>query len=250
MERLRPFDLTRLLGIVGLFGLVWWSIGFHQDAVDAMTDDASGAEALGSEPVDDDVIPDEEPPRYLAFSIGIPSGAYRIADLPDSEDTDYTLREPNEQDLNDRGSLAPGRYGTSFGVEGCSFELRRVMRTRVEEVIGRDHLAEGRLLVDINGIEPDRFVSSPECGDWVPWSPVAEPLQEAGNGDYWIGDLAHGTWTVPEGCIWEEVVGFRGANLWDVKDSAWGPTELVIDDETLGIRLRNCHLPMTLDDPS
>jgi hypothetical protein len=113
-------------------------------------------------------------------------------------------------------------------------------------VIGQDHLADGRLLVSFNDVEPDLFSARPGCGVWVPWSPVIEPLEEAVDGDYWVGDLAAGTWSVPDDCLWEKVVAFRGAALVDVEESGFGPEPLVIDDETLGVRIRGCAEPVAL----
>lgn len=251
MDRFGPLDITRLLGIALLSALVAWSFGYYQDAVQTIQEDQDGPARSLARSVQEEVdltSADAEPPRYLALTVGFPSGAYRVADVPDSRDRDYTLRDRDAAEAAEAlEELEPGLYGTSFTTEGCSFELRRVMRTRIEQVIGQDFLRDGRLLVDINGVEPDSFISASECGEWVPWSPVVEPLTTADNGDYWIGDLARGTWDVPEGCVWEKVAGFRGANLWDVEESAWGPGELVIDEDTLGVRLRNCQLPITLN---
>lgn len=261
MDRRRSFDFSRLFGIAVLFGLFVWSFGVHRDTVAAMQNDRTTAPTgtLGVETVEELELAEEVQPEYLAFSVGIQSGAYDIADDPNSRDRDYTAKASKSTDEPEtefdafanyvppeQGTLNPGLYGTAFGVEDCSFELRRVMRTKVEKVVGQDFLTEGRLLVTINEIEPDRFVSAPSCGDWVPWSPVTEPLDIAGNGDYWIGDLKRGTWEVPTGCIWEKVVGFRGASLWDVEQSARGPVELIVDDETLGVRIRGCSAPLTL----
>lgn len=271
MTRLHDVDITRIVGLGLMIGLVAWSVAFFQESVEAIEVDS----AVGSDPSADRSLArgserdDGKQPEFLAFHAGFKPGIYDISDLPGSRDRDYQIRSSGSSDSRstgestaspsdpapgvlanyvpeEQGSLAPGLYSTSFGVEQCSFELHRVMRTRVEQVIGREYLAEGRLLVTINEIEPDRFVSTPSCGDWVPWSPVTEPLAVAGNGDYWIGDLEHGTWTVPTGCIWEKVVGFRGASLWDVEESARGPVELVVDEDTLGIRLRGCRQPATL----
>jgi hypothetical protein len=80
----------------------------------------------------------------------------------------------------------------------------------------------------------------------VAWQPLAEPLTEAGDGDYWADDLARGSWSVPSGCRWEGVVGFRGALLDDVTGSTVGPDMVDIDATTLGTRLRGCRLPARL----
>lgn len=102
------------------------------------------------------------------------------------------------------------------------------------------------MLVSINEIEPDSFVATRSCGEWSPWSPLTEPLTVAGTGDYWIGDLAEGIWSVPDGCYYEKVVSFRGALLLDVEETGVGPEPLIIDQFTLGIRVRHCDgSPMT-----
>lgn len=261
MNLRRSFDFTRLFGLALVFGLFGWSVSFHRDAVAAMELD-QGAEPTGrlsEETIEELELAEEKVPEYLAFSVGISSGAYDIADLPDSRDRDYVAKATSVTQDDDsvseafanyvppeQGTLNPGLYGTAFGVEDCSYELRRVMRTKVEKVVGEEYLNQGRLLVTINEIEPDRFVSAPTCGDWVPWSPVVEPLESAANGDYWIGDLHPGTWETPNGCIWEKVVGFRGASLWDVEESARSPEPLIVDGDTLGVRIRGCAEPMTL----
>ncbi len=140
-----------------------------------------------------------------------------------------------------RGEVEPGLYATTFDTVGCSYELRRVMSSGIERAIGTDSLATGRMLVWINEIEPDSFVANPSCGEWVPWSPLVAPMRSAGNGDYWIGDLATGEWEVPSDCYWEKVVGFRGAELADIVDSGRGPGVLIIDNETYGVRIRGCR---------
>lgn len=276
MDRRPRVDITRVLGIALVVGLFGWSLSIHRETVAAMTDDTV-VETSG--PTGESLVetpePEAEPvPKYLAFSVGLASGAYDISDLPGSRDRDYTERVPRQSadeaaaaavgELNravtesgavspafanyvpdEQGTLTPGLYGTAFDAEDCSYQLRRVMRTRTEKVIGQEYLASGRLLVTINEIEPDRFIAAPTCGNWVRWSPVAEPLEIAENGDYWIGDLRAGTWETPTGCIWEKVVGFRGASLWDVEESARSPKPLVVDEDTLGVRIRGCSEPMT-----
>ena len=109
-----------------------------------------------------------------------------------------------------------------------------------DHVIGHDRIESGRMIVSINEVEPDTFVATKSCGEWSPWSPLVEPLTVAGTGDYWIGDLAQGVWSVPSGCFWEKVVSFRGALLLDVEDTGAGPGELTVDQFTLGLRVRHC----------
>ncbi|MGI9598967.1 MAG: hypothetical protein ACR2QK_22580 [Acidimicrobiales bacterium] len=279
--------LTRLIGIGLLVGAFATSVGYYQRASSGMTSDqpdremtlpiesaADGESAAeirsagstgsasdrsaGSVGKDDPYSP---PPRYLTFTEGIRSGLYQVADVPTSRDRDVTPSRhgiddsyPIETDLvphsslAKQGQLAPGLYATEFGVRDCRYEIHRVDKSRTETMIGEDRLSEGRMLVTINEIEPDTFNAMPQCGDWVRWSPLVEPLTRAGNGDYWVGDLAAGTWTVPTDCVWEKVVGFRGAELVDVQDSAVGPAPLVVDDDTLGVRIRGCDAALQLQD--
>ncbi len=250
------------MGIALLVGLAALSVGRFQETANEIPEtkavkavSLADTEEIALAGLDSVAAAGDEadPPRYLAFNEPIRSGIYDIADLPDSRDRDITestrgrdLSYPPETDLvpdaslSGPGQLAPGIYATAFDVRECSFELRRIMKNKREAVIGEDRLSQGRMLVSINEIEPDTFSSVPNCGDWIPWSPLEVPLTIIGNGDYWIGDLATGTWTVPTDCMWEKVVGFRGAKLWDVQDSGHGPEPLVIDDETLGVRIRGC----------
>ena len=178
-----------------------------------------------------------------------PAGTYRVTDVPVATsssrrhyriapDNDIVPRKLPFRDQVDTG-IPPGLYATRFDAQGCSYELSRVMVSREVSVIGQDYLALGRILVDINQIEPDWFSSDPSCGQWYTWSPLPVALTQAGNGDYWVGDLAHGVWGVPEGCRWEKVVSFRGA-LHDVVDSGAGPEPLIVDPDTFGIRVRGC----------
>ena len=202
-------------------------------------------------------------------------GVYEVAESPDpkvaARDRDYRPRiklfiekdddervDDDDDDKNDRdgndedevhvvqGQIMPGLYATSFDTEDCSYELWRVMRDRRSEIISEDYLASGRMLVTINGIEPDWFTSTEPCGEWYAWTPLPESLTEANNGDYWVGDLAHGVWDVPIPCRWEKVTGFRGANIHDVLDGARGPGTLTVDADTYGVRIRGCRHPMTL----
>ncbi len=261
--------VVRIIGVGIVVAAVALAVGYYRQTETAITagraDDvvlaADGGAAPGTPMMQSEVADPAGSagmiPRYLAFNPGIRSGLYGIADLASSRDRDVTpsartrdLSYPIETDLVPDHSLAgpgllePGLYATAFGVEDCSYQLRQVLSDDRDAVIGQDRLHEGRMLVTINEIEPDTFSAVPQCGRWAPWSPLVEPLSVAPNGDYWIGDLAIGTWQVPEGCLWEKVVGFRGAKLWDVQDSAAGPIALVVDEETLGIRVRGCDQPL------
>jgi len=73
------------------------------------------------------------------------------------------------------------------------------------------------------------------------------PLNRAGNGDYWVGDLAKGVWQLSSGCRWEKVVSFRGAMLHDVTAYGTAPRPLIVDDDTFGVRIRGCSGELTLD---
>ncbi len=262
--------LARPIGIALVVGVAIVSIGFFQRTLSAIVVEPTDRDQLAAESAGGRsagaAMPfgpasaldrDSKPPRYLSFTDGVRSGRYRVADLAGSSDRDV-IAAPADDDypvetdlvphhtLADIGRLAPALYATTFGVADCSYELRRVSTDRVERVIGADRLARGRMLVSLNEIEPDAFVSAAQCGEWATWSPLVEPLTVAGNGDYWIGDLARGTWSVPAGCMWEKVVGFRGAVLADVEDSAAGPLPLDVDEDTLGVRIRGCKRPLTL----
>lgn len=261
--------VARLIGI----GLV--VVGFCYAVVSyqrTMATAAPTSEAIYRLPIEQEV-PDEPPlsapmdesglpPRYLAFTDELESGLYQVADAPGSRDRDVKPDRPAEtaypvetdliphHSLHSPGSLLPGLYATSFEVKGCGYELQRVNRSGQYSIIGSDRANEGRMLVSLNEVEPDVFHPTPQCGVWSPWSPLAEPLVVAGNGDYWIGDLAAGTWLVPTGCQWENVVAFRGAELVDVVGSGVGPDPLIVDDSTLGVRIRGCNQPLILDDGS
>lgn len=161
----------------------------------------------------------------------------------DSEFKDSEFEDGASGDGEPRDSLPsidPGMYATEFGVVDCEYELRRIMDDNRDHVIGHDRIGSGRMIVSINEVEPDTFVATRSCGEWSPWSPLVEPLTVAGTGDYWIGDLAQGVWSVPSGCFWEKVVSFRGALLIDVEDTGAGPGELTVDQFTLGLRVRHC----------
>lgn len=248
--------VARIIGVVAIFGLAAWSVNEADRALVDTPDETVEAKAIIEDSPVLDLI-EAAPPEYLAYGPGFSSGVYRVADLPDSDDRDNEPRDSDDDDedfveydlvpgqsQSERGEVEPGLYATSFETKNCRYELRRVMRDLEERVIGADHLQEGRVLVTINEIEPDRFVASPACGEWIPWAPVTQPLLKADNGDYWVGDLARGRWVVPDGCYWEKVVAFRGAELYDIETSGIGPAELVVDGETLGVRVRGCAQPM------
>ncbi|MGF1596622.1 MAG: hypothetical protein ACFCVK_06775 [Acidimicrobiales bacterium] len=260
------------IGVVlwGVYASISWSL--------ANAPGTPGAPTSGSTTSD----VDEPPPLFQAFDDpardqwfvpepappkgpGLAAGAYEVGDSPDPReavrDRDHrpttplieideelvTELSPSEEMV--KGEIVPGLYATDFDIVGCDYELWRVMRTRRWSVIGEDQLSSGRALVTINGIEPDWFLSSAGCGSWHPWAPQPEPLRRVGNGDYWVGDLAPGLWTVPDGCQWEHVVGFRGAVLSDVIARGADGAPLLVDDETLGVRIRNCTHPIELTRP-
>ncbi len=174
-------------------------------------------------------------------------GKARPAPTPDNVDLRVEGVPGSEAPVVDRGEIEPGLYATAYDTAGCSYQLTRVMVDRSVALIGEDSLAAGRMLVNINEIEPDWFTSSPGCGAWYRWTPLRVPLNRAANGDYWVGDLAKGVWQVPAGCRWEKVVSFRGAMLHDVTAYGKAPSPLVVDDETFGLRVRGCTSELTLD---
>lgn len=230
-----------------------WGVGLPStgDAIPALSGDPVAGS--GGLPAAD---PDEAP-GDLAFRPSFASRLYQVSEEADGID-EVLAREAGDDTpfggvlIPQAGpaspaALGPGLYATSFDTVGCAYELRRAdTKGDGDRVIGQDRLREGRVLVSLNGVEPDAFLPSTGCGRWSPWSPLALPLDSAWPGDYWIGDLAYGRWAVPDGCLLEEVVDFRGARLADVVWSGRGPLMLVIDEDTLGIRLRGCERPMVL----
>lgn len=175
------------------------------------------------------------------------SGKPRPAPTPDNVQLHVEGGTGPQAPVVDRGEIEPGLYATAYDSTGCSYQLTRVMADRSIAVIGEDSLASGRMLVNINEIEPDWFTSSVGCGAWYRWTPLSVPLNRTGNGDYWVGDLAKGVWQIPSGCRWEKVVSFRGAMLHDVTAYGKAPTPLVVDDDTFGVRVRGCTSELTLD---
>jgi len=152
------------------------------------------------------------------------------------------LPTPEEQD----GVISPGLYSTPFHVQNCSYELRALVDGERIQTVGQEFLSRGRVLVLIDDVEPDWFESSTNCHQWMPWQPLQHPLTSlvlAGNGDYWKADLAQGTWEVPEPCTWSKVTAFRGASLTDVVAVGGPETSLIIDEATLGVRIRGCITP-------
>ena len=147
---------------------------------------------------------------------------------------------------HEQGEIAPGLYMAEATGGPCNFELWRMMIDGQARVIGEDFLQSGRLLVVIDDVEPDWFVSSSTCSPWQPWEPRPDPTAPAADGDYAAGDLAPGIWVVPDDCLWEQVVSFRGGELRDVVASAQGPRPLIVDETTIGVRIRSCVEPITL----
>lgn len=279
--------MARLFGIGILLWAVYLSISYSlanapgsaEPDVDRPVSSADiDADAAGTDDVDTDApgaLPFAEPssasltrlspapnaPGGEAFA----AGSYEVGDSPvariAARDRDHRPRTSFTAD-NERtpdvvaesvdfvkGEIEPGLYATRFETSGCGYELWRVMRDRTWKVIGQDEVAEGRMLVTINGIEPDRFVSTLGCENWYRWEPLDQPLTVADNGDYWVGDLAWGTWTVPIGCQWEKVSGFRGSQLSDAMEVGASGLDLVVDADTFGVRIRNCSTPISLSVP-
>lgn len=261
--------MARLIGIMVLFGLVSISVDYSlANAPQATDGDGSSASrtTTGVSPTEAlaFVAPAPVPESERSVTVANWSfGVYSVGDSIDPRvarfDRDIKARTPlfeEDERLGDdapdylrtiQGEITPGLYATDFETEGCSYELWRVMkRTRENRVIGEDYLASGRMLVSINGIEPDWFSSTAACGEWFEWRPRTDPGAPADNGDYWAGDLARGFWEVPSGCLWEKVAGFRGAALHDVVENGRGPHRLLVDEDTVGLRLRGCKEPVTL----
>jgi hypothetical protein len=259
----------RVLGVAGI--LVAFAAGLTlflqatgtgpEEAVVVLPDLARVAEEATIEP--------SEEPRYLAFRATMDSQIYTVdrldgltGDLDDR--TAATRRSEADSDGVDAGletdlfppyplarqaSIAPGLYATRFGIDECSFELRRTDDQGDERVIGQDRVVGGRMLVTVHDVEPDVFDPSSSCGQWSEWSPLVAPLQQAVSGDYWRSDLRRGRWSVSRGCEWEKVVGFRGADLADVVDSGIGPGTVELDEDTLGLRVRRCPDGMSWNGP-
>ncbi len=183
----------------------------------------------------------------------------------DVADDDNTDEPPAPQGPHSDG-LDPGLYTTTFDAQDCSYRLinsgdvpfdylyepdpydpedyngRRVGRNdEITRTTGEDHLHAGRMLVSILGVESNTFTSSVGCGSWMPWSPLIEPLTTITDGDYWMGDLVQGEWSVPPGCLWEKVVAFRGGRLADIVAGDRGPGSVMIDEGTAGLRIRQCQ---------
>lgn len=259
--------MARLVGIMVFLGVISVTIDYAMANAPSAADDRPPIRTTtGASPLDALAFvgpsPVPEPTGSPTLSRWL-FGAYTVGDSPNERiarfDRDIRPKTPLlvEDDrltgdlLPDylrtiQGEIVPGLYATDFDTEGCSYELWRVMKkTRVNRVIGEDFLSDGRLLVTINGIEPDWFISTAPCGEWTQWRPRPDPTWPVDNGDYWIGDLAPGYWDVPANCLWEFVVGFRGANLNDVVDGGHGPGRILIDDDTVGVRVRGCHQPLT-----
>jgi hypothetical protein len=266
---------ARPVGIVLLVGAALASIGWSLNNLPEPTvtlayadtgDPAAQAEGL-TPPAPLDVLADAgfeaRDGQLVPQGPGRAPGIYRVGDSPDRDvrDRDVKPRVPPYDDdqvfvegniapveqARPQGEIPPGLYATSFESSGCSYELTQVLKDREVAVIGEDQITAGRVLVHLNEIEPDWFSSSQGCGLWYNWSPLPVALTQAGNGDYWVGDLARGVWRVPDGCRWEKVVSFRGAALDDVVSYGAGPTPLVVDFETYGVRVRGCTAPLILD---
>lgn len=259
---------TRLLGITLLLAAVFGSLLYAAETL-AQAEESTATVARNDpaayESEADRAVHESDAPEYVDR---FPSGVYRIMIAPGDGDEDQpsdgdedqpgdgdgiyslsaddaattSMSDVNLPSLAFRGPLEPGIYATDFDATDCQYELRRMTPRDGERVIGHDRLLQGRMMVTLNEVEPDTFLSTSGCGDWVSWSPPETPLRQAGDGDYWLGDLAYGIWQVPRGCYWEKVVAFRGADLADVVDTGTGPEELVVDEETIGVRVRNCGL--------
>ena len=253
-----PKIVARLVGLGLYFWLIISMIGYLTGTV---------ADAGAHPPPSGDSL-DESALLELAteHNEGLGTLAYaKLVPEPETEDpssdwgtgTYLVAGSDAEIPTGTKGDIGPGLYSTPIGATDCSYELWRAPEPptkispnygSVEEfeprVIGEDYLGQGRMLVWINEIEPDWFVSSPGCIGWSEWKPPLQPLTIGRNGDYWAGDLAHGEWHVPKHCRWSKVVAFRGAVLHDVTAYGRHGAPLVIDEDTLGVSIRGC-MPST-----
>ncbi len=178
-----------------------------------------------------------------------------LEDILDEYNLDFDEVNLSTVEAGDRTSLSeiagtidPGIYVTPVETTDCSYELTRIAEDGSVQLIGSDSITEGRLMVHINGVEPDFFYSTPGCGEWSEWSELAEPLSAIDNGDYWIGDLVQGTWQAGDGCSWERVSDFRGAQLADIVEAGIGQDQFAISESMTGVRVRNCINPSFLLD--
>lgn len=207
-------------------------------------------------PVESDVVqPSETVPEYLAFVQPFEAGVSYSVAKPD--DSDEIVESSSGNDSSETstpvevsGTIPAGVYVTPVGVKDCEFELWRTMEDGSEQMIGSDYLKEGRMIVSINEVEPDRFYSSEGCGEWSPWSNFTEELLYTSNGDYWTGDLKKGVWKVGAGCVWERVRDFRGTALVDSVETGLGPDRVAIGEESLGLRVRGCLQPLEFESSS
>jgi|GEM_PF-4515626 len=260
----------RIIGASGSFAIavlmfsIWLSSSGNE----------SEKQALGENTGQD--VSEQVLPEYLAFETVIEAGgSYSVENSTENEffanDEDNELKESstnssksnsdeeNEEDDAEideelafveeskkeiKGSIEPGFYVTPLEVKDCSYELWRVMEDGSEQLIGSDYIKSGRLIVSINAIEPDRFYSSEGCLEWSSWTPIAEPMTQVKDGDFWVQDLEKGTWQVGKDCRWERVIDFRGAKIFDSVGSGIGPGKIGIGDEDLGLRIRGCKTPM------
>ena len=212
---------------------------------------------------DDDDDDEEEDDDFQDFESVDPDSPSRfqadledeLEDILDEYDLDFdevnlsTFEASTRTSLSEiGGSIDPGIYVTPVTATDCSFELTRIAEDGSVQVVGSDEITQGRLIVNINGVEPDFFYSTPGCGEWSEWSQLSEPLSAIDNGDYWIGDLVEGTWQTGDGCTWERVSDFRGAQLADIVESGNDQNNFAINESMTGVRIRNCINPSFLTD--
>ncbi len=275
--------------LLGLMNLIMWTLGQAStaeatpsaDRTSSADSDPDDADRTSSADLDDEAGSAAEIPTILAFTDPRPRpayfaplgferfapGVYSVGPSPDPEvaavDRDirprrnpFGLDERLNGDVFDgyagsqQGEIEPGLYSTDFDATECTYELWHVeRRSRTEKLIGTDSLASGRLLVTINGIEPDWFLSDHTCGDWYRWRPRPDPTGPLPDGDYWADDVAPGRWYLPDECLWELTGAFRGARLGDVVESAQGPGLFEFPGGPVGLRLRGCTNGASFIDP-
>lgn len=256
----QPFRATGLavLLIVVLTALVYGAEGLAAMANNSTVDSATGQfeKRIG-------VVGGGEP-EVLAFTEGgFSTGMQRIQ--PNAALSNRNTADSQDGQESSEQVIAAGLYSTTFDAEDCAYQLlsgdisfdylyepdpddpEEYTSSRVRNngntarAIGEDHLHRGRMLVSINGVEPDAITSTDGCGTWVPWSPLQRPLTRVPDGDYWKGDVADGEYSVPPGCLWEKVAAFRGGRLDDVVDGNLGPGTVMINAGTHGLRIRKCQ---------
>jgi hypothetical protein len=103
-----------------------------------------------------------------------------------------------------------GRY-RSVDASGCYWERLSGLSGDFEEINANGNGTGGPVIVDIDG--SDVAFSSSRCGIWLPHEPAEEPVATFAEGDWVVGDIAPGIYTVEDvsGCYWQRNAGFSGS---------------------------------------